>query len=133
MRNCPIITQKLKSGNALPGLEAGMLEHQTLSIRCKLLLGHRPTAITSNRAPDSPCWSITDSTTGQPFGFAYLRPRKACCGFWFLPTIFRVHEADDEPLLFTAKRSRFWKNHWQVLDADGYRVGTLRRNKIYAP
>src|SRR5262249_52821626 len=44
---------------------------------------------------------------------------------WLGPRVLAVHEAEDEPLLCTLRRS--WGRPWQVRDADGHLVATVGR------
>ncbi len=44
---------------------------------------------------------------------------------WLLGPSFAVHEAGEEPLVFTARRNWSLLPRWSVLDADGEHAGTV--------
>jgi hypothetical protein len=44
-----------------------------------------------------------------------------------------VHEAEDEPLLFTVRCQWPWTSRWEVRDADGNVLGKLWRCRQYEP
>jgi hypothetical protein len=74
---------------------------------------------------------IVDAATGTPLGFAcWQAPPGKQWWSWLLPAVLAVHEAEDEPLLFTV--CRFWGlgPSWVVRDADDRLVATVRRRRI---
>lgn len=70
---------------------------------------------------------ILDAGTHAPLGYAAWLP---CTGprwlRWLTPPALAVHEAEDEPLLFTVQRPWGLLRRWEVRDADEHRVGTFR-------
>jgi hypothetical protein len=105
-----------------------MLEHD------RLLLRPRPAAPATppggaHENPGRTC-DIFDPATGGLVGFA-CRPTAARSWLrWFSRPALEVHEAEDEPLLFTAYRLRGFTPAWDVRDADGHPVGTLRAFRL---
>jgi hypothetical protein len=62
------------------------------------------------------------ASTGEPVGFA----RRQRMGWWpWSRRILTVHEQDDEPLLFTVRRSLSLTPSFRVFDADDELVGTV--------
>jgi hypothetical protein len=51
---------------------------------------------------------------------------------WLWPTTLAVHEAEDDPLLFTLRRYWWFGSRWCVDDAEGRGVGYIRR-RVVAP
>jgi hypothetical protein len=107
-----------------PGEDDAMLEAQALLVRPWPNRAAGPTAAARRR-------TISDAATGQPLGFAC----KQLAGVplwlhWLAAPVLAVHEAGDEPLLFTVHR--FWNLGalWEVRDADGRRVAVVRRGRI---
>jgi hypothetical protein len=75
--------------------------------------------------------AIEDLATGRPLG--YVRRQPAGVPRWLLwlaAPVLEVHEAGDEPLLFTIHR--FWNlgPFWEVRDADGRPVAVVRPSRI---
>src|SRR5262245_45643245 len=98
-----------------------MLEHH------RLLIAGR-----SNAAPSTFRWHVMDPSTGLLVGFAAWQPTDSWC--WlsrFGVRRLEVHEAEDEPLLFTAQPGWLRKRRWQICDADGKHVGTIRPGAIH--
>jgi hypothetical protein len=82
-------------------------------------------------ANEAPRRWIVDAATGTPLGFAcWQTPPGPRWWSWLLPAVLEVHEAEDEPLLFTVYR--FWGlgPSWVVRDADERLVATVRRRRI---
>src|SRR5262245_23780140 len=110
---------------------AGMLEQQRLCICYAPVPGHQFADSESVRADGKNAGkgiavnicSITEQTTGRPLGYAYQRSTLSCCMSWLFPPCLEVYEADDEPLLFTVRRSWLIISRWRVRDADGCLVG----------
>ncbi len=82
----------------------------------------RPTVVGQPRV-------IAGAADGQPVGFAVCVSRP---GWWdrtFGPVLC-VHEQEDRPLLFTASPCWWRWSQWEVLDAEGERVGYVRKRSI---
>jgi hypothetical protein len=93
-----------------------------------LLLRPWPDAATADGAARRP---ILDPATGAVLGFArWQAPPGKRWWSWLVPAVLAVHEAEDEPLLFTV--CRFWGlgPSWVVRDADDRLVATVRRRRI---
>jgi hypothetical protein len=74
---------------------------------------------------------ILDALTGALLGFAVWQAERGPRWLrWLTHPVLAVHEAEDEPLLFTVHRpwGLLWR--WEVRDADGHPVGTFRRRLI---
>jgi hypothetical protein len=100
-----------------------MLEAQALLLR--------PWAAGAGPGTAAPRRVIADPATGRPLGFARRQPAAVPPWLhWLVPPALEVHEASDEPLLFTVQR--FWSlgPFWEVSDADGHRVAVLRRGRV---
>jgi hypothetical protein len=108
-----------------------MLEAQALLLRPWAAAG-RPPADRAGAGPAAPRRrTITDAATGRPLGFACKQPAAVPLWlYWLAAPVLEVHEAGDEPLLFTVHR--FWNLGplWEVRDADGRRVAVVRRGRI---
>jgi hypothetical protein len=75
-------------------------------------------------APDAAGRRNLLGPSGEPVGFARWQRR----GPWWLPwkrRVLTVHEQDDQPLVFTVRRSLSLTPAFQVHDADDEQVGTL--------
>jgi hypothetical protein len=75
-------------------------------------------------APDAAGRRNLLGPSGEPVGFARWQRR----GPWWLPwkrRVLSIHEHDDQPLLFTVRRSLSLTPAFQVHDADDEQVGTL--------
>jgi hypothetical protein len=86
--------------------------------------------------PDGQRQTILDAPTKAPVGFVYRRPVTGPRWLvrWFRPPpVLEVHEAEDEPLLFTVRCLWPWVSRWEVCDADGHVLGRLRRCRQYDP
>jgi hypothetical protein len=72
---------------------------------------------------------VAEPATGRPLGFARQQPAAPWLR-WLTTSVLEVREAGDEPLLSTVHR--FWNlgHLWEVRDADGRRVATVRRGRI---
>src|SRR5262249_33473855 len=68
---------------------------------------------------------IIDAETGTTLGGVYRLVPASAWRRWLSPTTLAVHEADDEPLVFTLRASWPFGRWWEVADADGHVVGTL--------
>jgi len=76
------------------------------------------------------CWHrlLRDASTDLDAGFALWQPGIALSWLHFLwPAVLSVHEAEDEPLVFTARRSWAPLPRWEIQDADGRNVGVVRK------
>jgi hypothetical protein len=74
---------------------------------------------------------IVDAPTGTALGFACWQvPPGQGWWNWLLPAVLAVHEAEDEPLLFTVCRLWGLGSTWVVRDADDRLVATVRRRRI---
>ena len=97
-----------------------MLEHDTLLLR--------PWSLPADGTRQRP---IVEPATHGLLGFARtVKPRPGWRG-WFDTPALEVHEAEDEPLVFTVRRLGGWKPTWEVRDADGHLVGL--RDRIGRP
>jgi hypothetical protein len=73
-----------------------------------------------------PTHSVVTAPTGRPLGFARWRPQAGgVWRHWFSRRLLEVHEADDEPLVFTVRQHWFLRSKWDVFDADGNQVGSI--------
>ncbi len=80
------------------------------------------------RRPAGPAtWPIADASTGTVVGFARRQP-PASLSWWqrlLGSAVVAVHEQEDEPLLFTVRRTwGLWPRR-EVRDAEGQPVGSL--------
>ncbi len=76
--------------------------------------------------PDAPrAWkrNLLD-VEGRHVGSARREPAWAGSLAWLSPPVLSVREADDEPLVFTARRSWLFA-FWEVHDAEEYPVGWI--------
>lgn len=73
---------------------------------------------------------IADAATGKPVGFARIQPgtERGWLGLLLGPTL-AVHEQEEEPLLFTVRRSFLWPQR-EVRDAEEVCVGYMSRRAI---
>lgn len=69
---------------------------------------------------------ILDPDRGAQVGFVYRRSPRSPWWRWLVPGTVAVHEAEDEPLVFTVERPWLLARVWEVLDADGHVVGAFR-------
>jgi hypothetical protein len=75
--------------------------------------------------------AIRDAATGQVLGFACWRAENGAVPLrWLTWPVLEVHEADDEPLVFTVQRVWAIAPCWEVSDADGHPVGWFRERLI---
>jgi hypothetical protein len=88
-----------------------MLEHVRIRLRREMQAIDRPRM---DRG-----WVMEDPNDGVILGRA--RPNRA----WFGLPILVIHEAEDEPLLFTLRRRLTLPASWEVRDADGHHVGVV--------
>jgi hypothetical protein len=95
-----------------------MLEQPTL-----LLRPWRPAL--EGQAGTLRAW-IVEPVTATPLGFASRRAPGSLrwLRWWHRPTV-AVHEADDEPLVFTMRAGWSWNPSWRVHDAEGRTVGRV--------
>jgi hypothetical protein len=98
-----------------------MLEQQTLLLR-PWEPGPRP--------QDGPRRAVLAADTGAALGSVRRAPAAAGWAGWLLPPVLRVHEADDEPLLCTLQRFWYLGTLWEVREADGHLVATVRRRRV---
>jgi hypothetical protein len=72
---------------------------------------------------------IAGAADGQPVGFAVWLHHP---GWWnrILGPVLCVHEHEDQPLLFTAQPCWWRWSQREVLDAEGERVGFVRKGSI---
>jgi hypothetical protein len=98
-----------------------MLEQQTLLLR-PWAPGPRP--------EDGPRRRVLDADTVTPLGSVRQGPAAAGWAGWLLPPVLRVHEADDEPLLCTLQRFWYLGTLWEVREADGHLIATVRRRRV---
>lgn len=74
-----------------------------------------------------------EPTSNRPVGFVSRRLARPCWGFcWPKRLALYVHEVEDEPLLFTVRRSQMWGRRWLIYDADECQVGSITGQKIVA-
>lgn len=68
--------------------------------------------------------AVVDGATGTAVGFTRCRPASEQ-GWWrcLLGPVLNVHEQEEEPLVFTVRRSLLWWTQREVLDAEGMLVG----------
>lgn len=77
---------------------------------------------------------VRDTETGQCLGLArWLTPPLAGWRGWFRRPILEVVESDDESLLCSLRRCWRPLPLWDVLDADGRFIGSLRRGVLLDP
>ena len=74
---------------------------------------------------------IVAGQTQQLLGFAERLDRGARHWRWAAYPILAIHEAEDEPLLFTIHRLWGWRSTLEARDADGLRVGTIRLGFVW--
>ena len=97
-----------------------MVESRSLVVRpCT------PPAPLSGRGRPVRISDILDAETGTVLGAVYRLVPAPAWRRWLSPTTLSVHEADDEPLVFTLRASWPFARWWEVADADGHVVGTL--------
>jgi hypothetical protein len=64
-------------------------------------------------------------------GVARRQPLRKPFGLpWLSRQTLTVHEADDEPLVFSLRQLWAFAPSWEVCDADGHRVGLVRRGWV---
>ena len=107
-----------------------MLEHQRLLIGPWIPACGQPPVQPQTEGAGEPMRRIFDSTTGSLLGFASIRSVFGYCRL-FRTSMLEVHEAEDEPLLFTSRCTWGWTRRWLIHDADGGFVGMLRRRSIH--
>src|SRR5262245_36637755 len=73
-----------------------------------------------------PLAGILDADTGLLVGHVYQRQPEARWRRWLAPGLLAVHEAEDEPLVFTVQRPWIFTRTWEVYDADGHVLGAYR-------
>ena len=70
--------------------------------------------------------TLVDPATGRLVGVArWQLPARRLWFPWFSGPVLTVHEADDEPLVFTVRRRGVLRPRWEVGDADGHRVALV--------
>ncbi len=94
-----------------------MLESRALFVR------PAPASRPGNSA--GPTAEILDAVTGRPLGTVRRQPHRERWWAWLVPAALTIHEAGDEPLLFTLRRRWRFSYSWSVLDADDQPIGTL--------
>jgi hypothetical protein len=94
-----------------------MLERQTLLLRPWPPAGARR--------------EVVDPETGAVLGFVRRRAGGVRgWGRWTAASVLAVYEAGDEPLLCTVQRFWWFGRFWELREADGHRVATIRRREI---
>jgi hypothetical protein len=68
---------------------------------------------------------IDDPATRKPLGFVYRRTPTSLWQRWLSFLVVAVHEANDEPLLFTMQPRWPFSATWEVRDADEHAIGVL--------
>lgn len=83
------------------------------------------------RGEGETAWTIVDAQSRRPLGLARWRPWAGprWLSWLALPTL-DVFESDDEPLVFTVRRMWGLSSKWEVRDADGHRVASLRHGFV---
>ena len=111
------------NGVGAPGSDDGgvMLERQTLLLRPWAPALRPPAAAGGAEARRE----VVDPETGAVLGFA-----RRGWGAWAAAPALAVHEAGDEPLLCTVQRFWWFGRVWELREADGHRVATIRRRRI---
>jgi hypothetical protein len=96
-----------------------MLEHAALLLR--------PCTAPPDGAPEGvrPARAVLDARTGAALGVAGWRAEGRRWLRWLGRPVLAVHESDDAPLVFTARRLWGLGPRWEVCDADGHVVGRL--------
>jgi hypothetical protein len=75
--------------------------------------------------------TIVDPQTGTVLGLArWFVPEDHRWWRWLRATHLSVHEAEDEPLVFTVRRSWGLRQRAEVCDADDHPVGSLRGTAV---
>ena len=74
--------------------------------------------------------AVHDPATQTIVGWVRRLPKSRGWRGWFRTPRLQIHEAGDEPLLFTMRRIWGIPPRWEVRDADQQRVGFVRRGLI---
>jgi hypothetical protein len=98
-----------------------MLEHPVLLLQTSAAARARAD---TNRAP---ACTIEDPVTSQLLGVArWQRPSRRSWLSWLRWPLLLVHEAGDEPLVFTVQRCWGVARYWEICDADHHLVAVAR-------
>lgn len=103
-----------------------MLEPSTLLLR--------PWIRTSATAPSSPgrlgpgaTREVVNVSTGKSIGVVRWQVAPGLAGLsWLSGPILAAHEIEDDPLVFIVRKSWAFSPRWEVQDADGHPVATVR-------
>jgi hypothetical protein len=69
---------------------------------------------------------------GAPVGL--VRPHRPSPGWgWWFPTVWTIHEWEQEPLVFSLYRAWTLVPRWEVLDAENRLVGWVSRRAAFDP
>ena len=80
--------------------------------------------------PEAERVTICDVTDENVLGFAKLQPYQNLWQRLIARPVWKIHESDDEPLLFTMSQGWGWTPRWKVVDADDRPVGTIRGREL---
>ncbi len=72
-----------------------------------------------------PLIRIYESPSGAPLGLARVMQGRSFWPSWWAGLDFDINEGEDEALLFTSRWSWFLTSFWNVLDAEGRRIGKV--------
>jgi hypothetical protein len=103
-----------------------MLEHQEFLVRPPM-----PEDRLDGETCSVPACAIVEPTAGRPLGFArwhFPAPRSWLS--WLSRPVLMVHEAEDEPLVFTIQPLLGLTARWEVCDSDGHRIAIVRRKWV---
>jgi hypothetical protein len=77
---------------------------------------------------------VVEPETREVLGFACWQPLALGSWWgWLQAPVLEIHEAEDEPLLFTLHRYWSLGTVWAVRDADGRAVASVRRGFVEDP
>jgi len=99
-----------------------MLEHLQLNLQ------KRPNG-EGGSAPNLVLFDIVESSSKTPLG-TVRTSRRPRWQLWPRATCLKVHEVEDDPLLFSVKGLWTWPRAWEIRDADDAPVGRLQRGTI---
>src|SRR5712691_10151401 len=117
----PLIGTDLEPPNHLGAFDR-MLEEPSLCLQfCQV-----PSRDGRSASGSSRICRIVAGLSQQFLGFAERLDTGPRHWPWAGYPVVAVHEAEDEPLLFTVHRLWGWRSTLEVRDADGLRVGTIR-------